>query len=187
MQRLSETILMSYYSYSQIVDMSVLVGKTLSAVDHNGDELVFRSTNGGVWVMAHNQDCCESVYIESISGDLGDLVGAPIITSYESHDTPDEPLHASDAEYGSYTWTFYRISTVKGTVCIRWYGSSNGYYSESVDLFETEEENSPAAGELIEERCVMADYDGQLSIPVLSSASYNAEDRYIVKIYKAAK
>jgi len=45
----------------------------------------------------------------------------------------EEPYAGND----SYTWTFYRFSTSKGTVTVRWLGESNGYYSESVSYEES--------------------------------------------------
>ena len=82
--------------------------------------------------MWHNQDCCESVSIEDICGDVKDLIGSPIILAEESTNSEDHPRE--DYE-DSYTWTFYRLQAAKGgLVVIRWYGSSNGYYGESVDV-----------------------------------------------------
>lgn len=117
---------MSYWD--DRVDLSTLVGKTLAEVRRSGDEeLFFTTQDGETFKMYHSQDCCESVYIEDIEGDLDSLVGNPIIVAeVASKDDPE----ASE----SGTWTFYKLATIKGHVDIRWYGSSNGYYSESVDF-----------------------------------------------------
>ena len=90
--------------------------------------------------MKHEQDCCESVYIEDINGDLNDLIGSPMLIadeSFGSNDDKEEGVDEAEEEYSdeSFTWTFYRFATIKGYVDIRWYGSSNGYYSESVDVY----------------------------------------------------
>jgi hypothetical protein len=95
--------------------------------DHN-ERLVFTIEDGRRFIMTHDQDCCESVYIEDINGDLDWLVGTPIVSAIEASSREE-----SGRGIDSATWTFYRIHTAKGSVVLRWCGESNGYYSESVD------------------------------------------------------
>lgn len=151
--------------YKHRVEASALVGKIITSIDgdEKSDELTFHFDDGSRAVMFHSQDCCESVSIEDIAGDLKDLIGSPLLQAEESSSgEPDETSIASrkaeyekekaeyqeqgreyyyksledfvSSRYESETWTFYKFATIKGGVTIRWYGSSNGYYSESVDI-----------------------------------------------------
>ena len=120
-----------------------LQGKIFKKVTNEDDlALVFDGGSpGSSYVFYHYQDCCESVRIEDICGDLSDLENTPILKVEEvtsnKYDTEDSSKPCT--EYDCYTWTFYKFSTIKGSVTVRWLGESNGYYSESVD-FETYEE-----------------------------------------------
>ena len=132
---------MSYkYNFdTQSANVSDLIGKTLTSVEVNEDkdEITFVTTEGEKYLMYHSQDCCESVTVEDICGDLKDLVGTPIVKAEESSsDIWPEGVKDNRDKYDdeSFTWTFYNFATIKGYVTIRWYGSSNGYYSESVDF-----------------------------------------------------
>lgn len=71
-----------------------------------------------------------------IVGDLNDLIGSPILLAEEVINEQDvNPDGVTVPEFqDSFTWTFYKLATVKGYVTIRWYGQSNGYYSESVSF-----------------------------------------------------
>ena len=114
-------------------ELSDMIGKVFTSVEQVNDDLVFTCLDG-VFTFTHNQNCCESVDIESIVGDLGDLVGSPLLLAEEST-SDSNPEGVAVPEYqDSFTWTFYKFATIKGYVDVRWYGSSNGYYSERVDL-----------------------------------------------------
>lgn len=120
--------------------IDALMGLILVNVANNGDEIVFQVANGETYKLYHSQDCCENVKVEDVVGELADLVGAPILRAEErsSSGTRSEPAPAGAPKPGEYseswTWTFYELATVKGSVTIRWLGESNGYYSESVDF-----------------------------------------------------
>lgn len=116
-----------------MANVSELIGKVLTKIDDSfTDELRFYTEDGECYRMWHEQDCCEHVYIEDICGDLDDLIGTPLLLAEEVSEY-EGPLDEDERD-DSYTWTFYKFATTKGYVTIRWYGSSNGYYSESVDF-----------------------------------------------------
>lgn len=116
-----------------VTSLEGLVGRKLMAVEQRGDdELIFHLSPDNYIKLYHQQDCCETVYIEDICGDLEDLVDSEILMAEES---TGEPPHGRELDsWESETWTFYRFQSRKGCVDIRWCGSSNGYYSERVDL-----------------------------------------------------
>lgn len=107
-----------------------LIGKTatLIRVSAEKDEIVFSFSDAPDWKMYHRQDCCESVGVEDIVGELSDLLNSPLL---EAEEVEGE---TGDLEYGTFTWTYYKFSTIKGSVNIRWYGESNRYYSETVEF-----------------------------------------------------
>jgi len=126
--------------YSDRCEVSELIGKTVLSITNLSDKLVFSCDDGTKYKMFHYQDCCEDVGIEDIIGDLDDLIGSPILRAEEvsSEGMPAKKEPGYDYEPDSFTWTFYKFATIKGWVDIRWYGESNGYYSESVDFEKVE-------------------------------------------------
>lgn len=105
-----------------------ILGRTLaSVVGIPEDNVLFTLDDGSAYRMQHHQDCCESVVIEQVDGDISDIIGSPLLiaeTSFKKQNTED----------GTQGWTFYRFATVKGYVTIRWSGNSNGYYSVGVSF-----------------------------------------------------
>lgn len=131
---------MDYYKWDE-KEIKDLVGVTFTKVENKTNEELIFSNNDGCFVFHHCQDCCESVEIDDICGELDDLVGSPIIIAEErtyegtEGDLENWPEGVDVPNYVEcYTWTFYEFATAKGSVTVKWYGTSNGYYSESVDL-----------------------------------------------------
>jgi hypothetical protein len=115
------------------VKFSDLIGKTVVKILIRCDEINIYTDKGEHYRMNHDQDCCESVEVEDIIGDVSDLLGCPILKA--SEDTSRQNPNGITKEcQDSFTWTFYNIATEKGHITIRWYGESNGYYSESVSF-----------------------------------------------------
>jgi hypothetical protein len=76
--------------------------------------------------MFHQQGCCEVVDLVDIEGGGEELLGQ-IITKAE------ETIEEGDY----YQYTFYNISTPKGSVFLRWNGKSH-YYSLDIDIWMSE-------------------------------------------------
>jgi hypothetical protein len=125
--------------YENIVNtqkgLALMLGKTFVQVTGSvgGGEMTFVTAQGERFMFAHQQDCCESVDINDIVGDLQDLCGSPMLLAEQVQGAT--PVDFEEEYHESVTWTFYKFATRKGYVDVRWLGESNGYYSESVDLF----------------------------------------------------
>lgn len=128
------------------VDFESLRGLTfvkIEGLEKYSSRVSFVTDTGITYVMYHEQDCCESVRIIDVVGDVNDLLFSPILFSDESSNSAEDGKNYEDIESGeSATWTFYKLATVKGWVDIRWLGTSNGYYSESVSVYKIEGETN---------------------------------------------
>jgi hypothetical protein len=123
--------------YTPESPFSVLKGLTLAEVrgaKKGSGQIEFITNDGRTFEMCHDQDCCESVGVVDVVGDIAALVGYNL-TEVEAVENPQDAPDLGDRE--SYTWTFYKLGTVKGRVTLRWLGESNGYYGESVQFYET--------------------------------------------------
>ena len=135
--------------------------ESIEGLKTGSEQIEFNCTDGSKFKLTYYQDCCANCSIEDINGNVKDLIGNPILLAEEVHSgepqdyilaqrkvayekakaeykkvDPDDfyywgPQPDNDWKAESETWTFYKLSTIKGSVTIRWYGSSNGYYSET--------------------------------------------------------
>lgn len=149
--------------------LAQLVGKTVTKIQQDNEHVIFHTQEGPVYAMYHRQDCCESVTLEDIDGDLEDLLGL-IVQAETCSDSYIEALRLVDTsvprreqDEEPFTWTFYRISSNRGGVMLRWLGSSNGYYSEEVSFEQVDTED---------EYCWLGPTSSEIAhVPVIAEAA----------------
>lgn len=107
----------------QLYNIKDLIGQTIIRIDKTDYEISFTTKEGKDYLIYHEQDCCEEVYIKDICGKIKDLVDAPLLMAEEITDNNDD-----------HEWTFYKFATIKGYVTIQWYGDPDSYYSTKVNL-----------------------------------------------------
>jgi hypothetical protein len=118
------------------IEASSLVGEVLTHVDDCDDEILLTTESGRRIIIKHEQDCCESVHIEGIEGEWHTLIGKVIV------EAKNEIASNDCGECGeSCTHTELTFKVDDATVISRWIGSSNGYYSEAVELYELIDKN----------------------------------------------
>jgi hypothetical protein len=123
------------------VDFESLRGQTLVEItgcEPGSDCVTFVTDQGRRYRLFHDQDCCETVDLNDIIGEPVNLLNTPLLMAslVESEDIPPPEGRGTD---DSYTWSFYKLGTLYGYVTLRWFGESNGYYSETVSFVEEEE------------------------------------------------
>ena len=112
-----------------------IIGKTIVEIRgacSGSNHISFKFSDNTYMKMYHSQSCCENVEVDDIVGDIDDLINAEILGA-ELVQSSDDGNPKDQYDY-SYTWSFYKFRTHKGYVDLRWYGSSNGCYSETVDI-----------------------------------------------------
>lgn len=118
----------------KLVNFNVLIGEVLTSITKSKEQIFIATQSNKMFVMEHQQDCCESVDIHEILGDANDVIGLPIIKAEELESS--KHVDAVDESADSFTWTYYELATEKGRYVVKWFGSSNGYYSETPSLYQ---------------------------------------------------
>lgn len=116
------------------MNVESIIGETLTYVDiDDSNEQILLTTKSGKQIrIYHSQDCCESVHIEDTHGSWHDLLGKVIIDATHEEDRENDPPKNEE----SWTRTTLTFKVNDATVINKWIGTSNGYYSESVNFEE---------------------------------------------------
>lgn len=109
--------------------LTELIGQTVIGVNVGRHALHLQLANGKKFGFWHERECCETVEIDQVDGDIDDLIGTPLVMA----EVVSERYNGDDSLC---VYTFYKFATVNGYVTVRWNGTSNGYYGVKVGMFE---------------------------------------------------
>ena len=120
--------------------MERLVGEVITGYKINSDDEILLKlyTKDKIIIFYHDQECCEEVWLETDPEEIKRIIGSPILQAEERTEECEE----LEEWWERNTYTFYTIRTLKDTLTLRFIGTSNGYYSEDVDI-----EIMPLSGE----------------------------------------
>lgn len=97
---------------------------------YKGSDTMKITFTNGMYVIFKYPDVFSNVDIDDVNGDVETLIGQRLlkldVRMSNEMDNNNEPDYSK-------LWTFYTFATVKGYVDVKWYGSSNGWYSVCVD------------------------------------------------------
>jgi hypothetical protein len=125
-----------YIPLTQMNDL--LRGRTVTSIEglaKDSTEVVINMPTGKL-LFSHEQECCESFWLEDFEDDRNThlrayeydrFLGVELLTNQ------DDPA-PEDKYTEHYTWTYVRLKFQSGDVTLRFIGSSNGYYSEDCDI-----------------------------------------------------
>ena len=111
--------------------LELVKGKTILEVvglKKQEESVVLRLDDKSELEFYHEYSCCEDFWLEDFEFSGKSVIGAKILDVVLVSEKQDV------TEWGTMTWTFYKIQTDKGELFMRWCGESNGYYSEDVDI-----------------------------------------------------
>ncbi len=109
---------------------------TIAYLDIDDDSMQLTTVCGRKFCFMHMQECCEDVRIMSKSGDLLNILNKQLVSVEMAYLDGGEFIDPDNYDLGSATVSDLTFTTNDETECVRWLGRSNGYYGETVSLYE---------------------------------------------------
>lgn len=116
-----------------------LKGKVLVSIkglEKGSKKVSFVTSDEKLFNLQHHEETLryENVTVEDVCGDVEDLLNTPILLAEKVTNVPEGFEEGDDNTEWKWKWTFYKLSTIKGSVTIRWYGESGIWYSADVSF-----------------------------------------------------